>query len=66
MKIFSAVDLSHVNSNRKQQQDKMIVLSRADIIIGTVWHQESRKKMSIRTSSKSEVMEKREANTSIN
>ena len=44
----------------------MKVLKRSEIIIGTVWDQETMKKTSTKISSTREVMERREAKTSVN
>ena len=55
-----------MNSNRKYQQDKVKVSNRTDRRIGTAWDQDIRNKISKKTSSTDEVMERRETNTSIN
>ena len=54
-----------MHSNRKNEQDKVKVSRIADRRIVTVWDQEIRKETSAKTRSTSEVMEIREANTSI-
>ena len=55
-----------MNSNRKYQQDKVKVSNRTDRRIGIAWDQEISKKISKKTSSTDEVIERRKTNTSIN
>ena len=55
-----------MHPNRKQQQEKVEVSRKADRSIGTVWDQYNRNEASAKTSSTSEVMERREKNTKIN
>ena len=55
-----------MNSRIKNEQDKVNVSILADRRIVTVWNQEIRKKTSAKTRSTSEVMERQEANTSVN